>query len=180
MTHAPSSSPPPMRRAERTLFALAWCLLARWTPRPLHPWRALVLRAFGAKIGRRTHIYAGAKIWLPRNLECADDACIADGAEIYSVAPIRIGARAVISQNAFLCAASHDFRNPAFPLTAAQINVGPRAWVAARAIVLPGVALGEGCVIGAGSVVTKDMPPWAVCAGNPCRVLRRNYHEDPR
>jgi putative colanic acid biosynthesis acetyltransferase WcaF len=53
-----------------------------------------------------------------------------------------------------------------------RIVVGRHAWVAARAIVHMGVSVGEGCVIGAGSVVTRDMPAWTVCAGNPCRPIR--------
>jgi len=78
----------------------------------------------------------------------------------------------VVSQGAYLCGASHDYTSWDFPLIAAPIVVGARAWVAARAIVHMGVTVGEGCVIGAGSVVTHDMPAWTVCAGVPCRPIK--------
>ena len=84
-----------------------------------------------------------------------------------------LGEGAVVSQGAFLCAASHDYKDPGFPLIHGAIVVGKKAWVAARAIVLMGVTIGEGSVVGAGSVVTSDVPPNTVCAGNPARVVKK-------
>lgn len=132
----------------------------------------MLLRAFGARLGARCHIYAGAVIWAPWNLECGDDACIADGAEVYNVSLVTIGARAVVSQGAYLCAASHDYTLDAFPLLTKPVTIGEGAWVAARAMVLMGVTVGEGSVVGAGSVVTKDVPPGVICGGNPARVIK--------
>ncbi len=158
-------------RLARALWQLSWLLLARWTPRPLHAWRGLVLRAWGARLGKGCLIYADALIWAPWQLTMGDGACIGDRAEIYNVAPITLGARAVVSQQAFLCTASHDHRRPDFPLTTAPITLGERAWVAARAIVLPGITIGAGAVVGAGSVVTRDVPAGCTVAGNPARVV---------
>ena len=159
-------------RLGRALWQLSWLLLARWTPRPLHAWRALVLRTWGARLGARCHVYPDAVIWAPWQLTMGDDACIGDAAEIYNVAPIALGARSVVSQKAFLCAGSHDHRRGDFPLTSAPITLGERAWVAARAIVLPGITIGAGAVVGAGSVVTRDVAAGCTVAGNPARVVR--------
>lgn len=159
-------------RAARQVWNIAWIFLFRPTPRSFHAWRRLLLRAFGARIGERAHVYAGAKIWAPWNLTVGREAGVADGADIYNPAPIEIGDYAVVSQGAYLCGASHDYTSWDFPLVSAPIVVGARAWVAARAIVQMGVTIGEGCVVGAGSVVTRDMPPWMVCAGVPCRPIR--------
>jgi acetyltransferase-like isoleucine patch superfamily enzyme len=63
--------------------------------------------------------------------------------------------------------------DPAFPVIHGAIVVGRKAWVAARAIVLMGVTIGEGSVIGAGSVVTRDVPAHTICAGNPARVMKK-------
>ncbi|MDR3406220.1 MAG: DapH/DapD/GlmU-related protein [Chthoniobacter sp.] len=159
-------------RLARAAWNVTWLLLCRWTPRPLHAWRALVLSVWGARVGARCHVYPGAIIWAPWQLTLGDDACVADGAEIYNVAPITLGARAVVSQGAYLCAASHDHRQADFPMTCAPIRLGDRAWVAARAIVLPGITIGAGAVVGAGSVVTRDIPDGCVAAGNPARIVR--------
>jgi putative colanic acid biosynthesis acetyltransferase WcaF len=159
-------------RAKRAFWNLAWLCLVRVSPRPLHKWRRLVLMCFGAKLGPGSHVYPKALIWAPWNLRMGKAACIGDRAEVYNPCPIEIGDFAVISQGAYLCGASHDYRRWDFPLISRPITIGDHAWVAARAIVHMGVRVGEGCVIGAGSVVTKDMPAWSVCAGNPCRVLK--------
>ncbi len=134
-----------------------------------------MLRKWGARIGARCHVYAGAIIWAPWQLTLGDEACIGDGADIYNVAPITLGARAVVSQGAFLCTATHDHRQPGFPLKSAPIVLHDGAWVAARAIVLPGVSLGEGSVAGAGSVVTRDVPARSTAVGNPARIIQSPY-----
>lgn len=145
----------------------------RLSPRPCHGWRSFLLRLWGARIGEGCHIYPRAVIWAPWNLECGRNACIADGAVIYNPQPVMLGEDSVVSQEAYLCGASHDYTQAAFPLISAPIRIGSRSWVAARVIVLMGVSIGNDCVIGAGSIVTKDMPSMAVCAGNPCRVIKR-------
>ena len=160
-------------RFARAGWNMTWLLLCRWTPRPLHAWRALVLRAWGARVGARCHVYPGAIVWAPWQLTLGDEACIADGAEIYNVAPITLGVRSVVSQGAYLCAASHDHRQADFPMVCTPIRLGDRAWVAARAIVLPGITIGAGAVVGAGSVVTHDVPDGCTAAGNPARIVRQ-------
>jgi putative colanic acid biosynthesis acetyltransferase WcaF len=159
-------------RMARQAWNIVCLFLFRPTPRPLHAWRRVVLRGFGAQIGPDVHIYAGARIWAPWNLIADRAAAIADGAEVYNTSPVRLGEYSVVSQGAYLCGASHEFESKAFPLISAPITVGAHAWIAARAIVQMGVTIGEGCVIGAGSVVTHDMPAWTVCAGVPCRPIR--------
>lgn len=162
-------------RLARWCWNLVYSILFRTSPRPFHRWRSCLLRLFGAKIGANCHIYPNAKIWAPWNLVCGDSIGVADDAELYNPDKIEIGNFGVISQGAYLCTASHDYTKSGFPLIAMPIKIGAKAWVSARAIVLMGVRIGEGAVIGAGSVVTKEMPPWTVCAGNPCRVLKEIY-----
>jgi putative colanic acid biosynthesis acetyltransferase WcaF len=165
-------------RTARALWNCVWMFLFLPSPRPFHAWRRFLLRCFGARIGRGSRIYPRARIWAPWKLQIGEMVAIADGSEIYNPAAVHIGDYAVISQGAYLCGASHDYRLWSFPLLARAILVGPYAWVAARAIVHMGVRLGKGCVIGAGSVVTHDMPAWTVCVGNPCRVLRSYEKSD--
>lgn len=156
-------------RAKRAIWTLAWITLARFSPRPLHGWRGLVLRAFGARLGASCHIYPGARIWAPWNLVCADVVTVGDGAEIYNPSPITLESHAIVSQGAFLCGASHDHGDPTFPMISAPIRIGPYAWIGARAIVRMGTSVGEGAILGLGSVATRDLDPWSIYAGNPAR-----------
>jgi putative colanic acid biosynthesis acetyltransferase WcaF len=105
-------------------------------------------------------------------VEIGEETGVADGATLYSQGKITMGCRVVISQGAHLCAGTHDYEKRGFPLVTAPISVGDEAWIAAEAFVHPGVTIGEGAVIGARSVVTKDMPAWMVCAGFPCKPLK--------
>lgn len=154
-------------RMRRLIWNICYTLLYRFSPRPLHSWRSFLLRSFGATIGPNCHFYPRSRVWAPWNLICADQVTAADGAEIYNPAPIRLGSHAILSQDAYLCGATHDYDDPAFPLIAFAIEVGPYAWVCARASVAPGVNVGEGAVLGLGSVATRPLDPWVVYAGVP-------------
>jgi putative colanic acid biosynthesis acetyltransferase WcaF len=154
-------------RLGRLAWNICWLFLYRTSPRPLHCWRVLLLRAFGAKIGPSCHFYPGSKVWAPWNLVCADQVTAGDGAEIYCPAPMRLGSHAIVSQGAYICGASHDFEDPAFPLLAFSMVIGAYAWICARASVGPGVNVGEGAVLGLGSVATRDLEPWGVYEGVP-------------
>jgi putative colanic acid biosynthesis acetyltransferase WcaF len=143
----------------------------------LNPLRIALLRLFGAKIARRC-LVGNARIWIPWNLEMGEFAAIGDGAEIYNLAPVQIGANSVVSQRTYVCAATHDYTKPNFPLYSLPITIGHSAWIAAGVFVAPGITVGEGAVVGAFSVVTKDVPAWTVCAGNPCRVIKTRKLDD--
>ncbi len=155
-------------RLYRAAFVVAWTLLARWTLPQWHGWRRMVLRAFGAEIGRAA-VYPSARIWSPANLIVGDGACIGPRAVIYCMARITIEPGALVSQGAHLCAGSHDIEDPDFALRAAPIRVGARAWIAAEAFVGPGVTVGAGAVLGARGCAFSDLAPWTVYVGNPAR-----------
>ena len=60
------------------------------------------------------------------------------------------------------------------------VTIGDNVWIGGNTVICPGVTIGSNCVIGAGSVVTRDIPDWSVAAGNPCRVIRKITDEDKR
>jgi putative colanic acid biosynthesis acetyltransferase WcaF len=159
-------------RLRRLMWNACWLLLFRVSPRPLFAWRALLLRAFGAKLGRNCKFYPASRVYAPWHLECEDLVAVADGAELYNPAPLRLGSHAIVSQGAYLCGATHDFDDPAFPLLAYAMEIGPYAWVCARACVGPGVNMGEGSVLGLGSVASRSLEPWTVYAGSPAVRIR--------
>lgn len=154
-------------RLRRQTWNICWALLYRTSPRPLHSWRAFLLRAFGAEIGPNCHFYPRSKVWAPWNLICADQVTAGDGAEIYNPAPVTFGSHAILSQEAYVCGATHDYDDPGFPLIAFAMSFGPYAWICARASVAPGVNVGEGAVLGLGSVATHNLEPWTIYAGVP-------------
>ncbi len=151
----------------RLAWHFCWVLFYRMSPRLLHPWRSFLLRLFGATMGPGCHFYPGSKVWAPWNLICADQVTAANGAEIYNPAPVTLGSHAILSQDAYLCGATHDYDNVEFPLIAYAMQVGAYAWVCARASVAPGVNVGKGAVLGLGSVATRDLEAWTVYAGTP-------------
>jgi putative colanic acid biosynthesis acetyltransferase WcaF len=178
LAHRPDSDPykrPAFsvgNRLRRVLWNLAWLLLCRFTPRPLHAWRAFVLRCFGARIAGPSFIYPTCTIWAPWNLVCAGHVTIGVHAEVYNPAPIHLGSHVILSQQSYLCGATHDYNDAAFPLLAYPMRLGAYAWVCARASVAPGVNLGEGAVLGLGAVATRDLDPWSLYLGNPAVKIK--------
>jgi len=159
-------------RAYRVLWWLTCALAFRPSPRPFHSWRRALLRLFGAEVAAGCHVYPRAKIWAPFNLEMGEDSCLADDVSCYCVDKIRIGRRVVVSQGAHLCTGSHDISSPFFALVTAPITICDHVWVASEAFIGPGVHLGEGCVVGARGVVTKNTLPWTVYTGNPAKPIK--------
>ncbi len=159
-------------RLARALWGVVYWLLFRPSPRPLHAWRAFLLRRFGATIGPGCAIYPSARIWAPWNLVCEDVVAIADEAIIYNPSPIFLGSHSIVSQQAYLCGATHDYLNPAFPLVASPIRVERYAWICARAVVQPGITVKEGAVLGLAGVATRNLEPWSVYGGIPARKLK--------
>jgi len=157
------------RRLALVGWSVAWALLCRWTPKPLYPWRNAVLRLFGAKVGRGVFVHQSARINQPWNLQLEDGASIGECATLYALGPIRVGKRAVVAQEAYLCTGTHDFESEKFELVTKPVHVGDDAFVGARAFVLPGVTIGERAIVGAMAVVTKDVERCSIVAGNPAR-----------
>jgi putative colanic acid biosynthesis acetyltransferase WcaF len=166
-------------RVRRAIWGVVYALLFRPSPRPLHGWRRFLLRCFGARLGQNCHIYAKARIWAPWNLVCGETVAVADGAVIYNPSPITLGSHSTISQEAYLCGATHLYDDPAFPLVSFPITVGDYAWVCARACVQPGISIGEGAVLAMASVATRDLEPWTIYGGMPARKIKLRQNIRP-
>ncbi len=147
---------------------LFWTLWGRLGSIP----RIWALRLFGARIAPSCLICGGVRVWMPWNLIMGEGSTLGPEVEVYNFAPITIGEQTTISQYVYLCTATHDYTTPGMPLVMFPILIGAGVWVCARSFVGPRVNIGDGTVIGACSVVVRDMPAWSVCAGNPCRLLK--------
>ena len=160
-------------KVARSVWNIVWRLLYRPTPRLFHPWRCLLLRLFGARLGNYVHPYPSARVWAPWNLEMGDHSCLSEQVDCYCVDKSQIGARPTVSQYSFLCTASHDYTDPAMPLVTAPITIGSSAWGTADVFVAPGVTIGEGVVVTARSSVFSDIEPWVVASGNPAKPVKK-------
>jgi putative colanic acid biosynthesis acetyltransferase WcaF len=160
-------------KLNRLLWAIAWALFCRWTPAPLHFWRIFILRLFGAQIGKTNFVYPSCKIWAPWLLITKEVVTIGPGVEIYNPNGVTLGHHTILSQDAYLCGATHDYNTLEFTYIRKSINTEAYVWICAKAIVLPGVNCKEGSVLGAGSVASKDLDAWTVYAGNPAMALKK-------
>ena len=157
------------RRMRRILWYAVNCSLFRISPSWL---RLALLRVFGAEIGRSL-IYRSVDIFAPWNLKVGDYSCIGPDVVIYNKAFVTIGDSTVISQNSYICTASHDVQSRTMEPRNKPIYLSNSVWVASRAIVLPGTVIEDGAVVAAGSVVVKKVPAWTVVGGNPARIIKK-------
>lgn len=165
----PYDSPWPFSlRLKMILWEYSWLILCSWTPKPANTWRLFWLKIFGCKIYGKPFVHQRARIQIPWNLILHDRACIGDRTNIYSLDLIEIKDSATIAQEAYLCTGTHAFDLPAQNLVTKPIIIGKKAFVGARAFILPGVTVGDNVIIGACSVVTKSIKKNLVVKGNPC------------
>jgi putative colanic acid biosynthesis acetyltransferase WcaF len=175
-----SASPWPAKvRAAVVLWAVLWGLLWRPTPRLLNGWRLALLRLFGAKISGRPYVDAKAFVKMPWNLRLGDRAALAPCSYVYNLALVEIGQRSTVAQYTYLCGGSHDLSVPSLPLVVGEIIIGADVFIGAKAFILPGVHVGDGAVVGACAVVTKDVPPWTVVVGNPAKAVGPRVVKEP-
>lgn len=139
---------------------------------PFSSLKRFLLIWFGAEIGRGLVIKPHVRIKYPWRLKIGDHCWLGQGVWIDNLGDVRLGNNVCLSQEAYLCSGSHDFRKPTFDLIVDSIELKDNVWVAARSLVLGGVTVGPGSVVGAGSVVTKDVPPGSLAVGVPARATR--------
>lgn len=167
------SSPWSIRvRIALLIWQVVWVTLFRLTPKNLSAWRVYLLKLFGCHASGSPHVSASAIIKMPWNLTLEDRACLGPGSEVYNLGHVTLREGSTVAQHAYLCTGSHDFTHPHMPLVVGDIEVGPNAFIGARAFILPGVVIGEGAVIGACAVVTKHVGSYTVVAGNPASIIR--------
>lgn len=133
---------------------------------PFSSLKVAVLRAFGAQIGTGVRIKPGLRVKFPWRLSVGNHSWLGP-AWIDNLAAVQIGNHVCISQDAYLCTGSHDWSDTRFALRNEAITIEDGAWIGARAIVGPGVKVGEHAVLTLGSVATKDLQPNRIYAGNP-------------
>jgi acetyltransferase-like isoleucine patch superfamily enzyme len=128
--------------------------------------------------GKRVRIWENVQIDGPEGLRMGDDVAINRNSTISAHGGVTIGDHVIVGPGVTLYAQNHRYDDPGRPImeqgyTYNPVTIGSNVWIAAHVIVLPGVSIGDNVVVGAGAVVTRDVEPGVVVAGNPARVIRR-------
>lgn len=138
--------------------------------------KSLFLRLVGAKVGKRVIYYSGVWINTGRNLTLGNDVDVAKGVMISTMGGVEIGDRVLLGYGTKIFSSNHDIPpiGEPFPVSGKiykKVIIEKDVWIGASAIILPGVTIGEGALVAAGSVVTKDVEANSIVAGNPARKI---------
>jgi maltose O-acetyltransferase len=171
-----------MKKAIRFLFLILYYTFLRFLPATDNHYLKVVrtLRSFAGRFifdhcGKNVNIEKGANFGTGRGIKIGDNSGIGINANLRG--PLEIGKDVMMGPDVIILTANHNFDNPDIPIRMQgykreQVSIGNDVWIGARAIILPGRKIGNGVIIGAGSLVTKDIPDFAIVAGNPARIIR--------
>ena len=145
---------------------------------PVRAVRRIYLRGWLGRMGAGVGVQMGCRFLNGRKVHLGDRTvinfgCLLDGRKYH----IRTGNDVSIGPEASILTLGHDPQSPEFADRGGDVVIGNRVWIGYRAIVLPGITIGEGAVVGAGAVVTKDVEPFSIMAGNPARKIGERSKE---
>jgi maltose O-acetyltransferase len=147
-----------------------------------HAWYRRVL---GWQIGPGAAILMGQRVLVGgllsgrKQVRIGSDAVINHGCVLQTLGGLCIGAHASISAGVFIMTAGHEVNDPGFAMVSQPIMIEDYAWIGVRATILSGITIGKGAVVAAGAVVTRDVPPFAIVAGVPARMIGKRSLEEP-
>ena len=147
---------------------------------PSHHIRRFIYKALGAELGKNVVFHFRTEIRGIHRLKIGEGTIIGDNALLDARYGLTIGKNVNLSSNVTIYSGAHDHRDPYFRTTTDTthpVTIGDRAWIGSNAIILTGVNIGEGAVVCAGCVVTKDVEPYAVVAGIPARKVNERPHD---
>ncbi|HEY6976492.1 MAG TPA: acyltransferase [Chitinophagaceae bacterium] len=143
-----------------------------------NPIKRLYLISQGAKIGKGITFYPGIKINPAKNISIGNLVDLAWGVLITTKGGVEIGERTLIGYNTMILSSNH-----VIPLVsekifhaghvAKKVTIQNDVWIGAGCIILPGITIGEGAVVAAGSVVTKDIPSFTIAGGVPAKIIKQ-------
>ncbi len=139
---------------------------------PSHSVRELYLKAYLGRFGEKTAVQMNCRFLHGKNVFLGNHnvlnfGTLLDGRRY----KITIGDQVAIGPEASILTLGHDPRSPDFADQGGAVHIGSYVWIGYRALILPGVTIGEGAVVGAGAVVTQDVPPYTIVAGNPAKPI---------
>lgn len=161
---------------DRKISSFKYRLCLYWVAHiPSHRIRNFIYRyAYLMPLSKDVVIYKGAEIRFPANCFIGEGSIIGDNVILDAREGIEIGEDVNFSSNVSIWTLQHDYRDPLFkcnPEHYGPVLINNRVWIGPNVIILPNVKIGEGAVVAAGSVVTKDVPPFALVGGIPAKVI---------
>ena len=145
---------------------------------PLHGYRKFIYRIFGIKIGKGSTIHMKARFYDPRNIVIGEDTIIGEGAVLDGRDKLLIGNHVDIATDVMIYNSQHDVNQEYFAATNAPVKIEDYVFIGPRVIILAGVNIGRGAIVGAGAVVTKDVPPYAIVGGVPAKIIGERRNKD--
>nr|WP_294930707.1 putative colanic acid biosynthesis acetyltransferase [uncultured Flavobacterium sp.] len=159
------------------IYRLIWRIISLFLFKPFslpffNGWRIFLLKIFGAQIGKNCNIYASAYIPSPRNLVMGMHSTLGPEVKLH-IGKTIIGNKVTISQRSYLCSATHETNSLNLPFVAGEIKIKDFAWIAAETFIMTNIIIGEGAIVGARSVVFKEVKDWTIVGGNPAVFLKK-------
>lgn len=142
--------------------------------------RMFFYRMANMQIGDATIINMGARIYKSSGITIGDDCVIGENIILDGRAPLTIGDHVDIASEVMIYNSEHDIHDATFKAIEAPVKIGDYVFIGPRAIILPGVTIGDRAVVGAGAVVTKDVPEGAIVGGVPAKVIGERKLKDPQ
>lgn len=145
---------------------------------PIHFLRRLIYRMGGIRIGHGSAVHMGARFYDPRHITIGEDTIIGENVVLDGRAKLSIGGHVDIATEVMIYNSKHDVDDEYFLAVDSPVFVGDYVFIGPRAVVMPGVKIGKGAIVAAAAVVTKDVPPYAVVAGVPAKIIGERKLKD--
>ena len=145
---------------------------------PSKRYRAWKLVRMGMKLDKNVRFYAGFHIRSPHNITIGEGSSIGPKVLLDGRKGLTLGKSVVIGYEAILWTLNHDYNDKHFCGKGAPVIIDDYAWVCSRSIILPGIHIGKGAVVASGAIVTKDVPPYAIVAGIPAKIIEQREKID--
>ncbi|HEX7542994.1 MAG TPA: acyltransferase [Patescibacteria group bacterium] len=145
---------------------------------PSHCFRCFFYRAAGIKIGKGSTIHTKARFYDPKNIMIGEDTIIGEGVVLDGRDKLMIGNHVDVASEVMIYNSEHDVNDESFMATNAPVKIEDYVFIGPRVIILAGVTIGRGAIVGAGAVVTKDVPPYAIVGGVPAKIIGERRNKD--
>ncbi|MFP4134813.1 MAG: WcaF family extracellular polysaccharide biosynthesis acetyltransferase [Halothece sp.] len=158
---------------KQILWYFLGCPLVRSYWLPFSGFKVFLLRLFGGKIGEGVRIKPGVLIKFPWRLSVGNYVWLGENLWIDNLAQVTIESHVCLSQGVYLCTGNHRWNDPNFKLITEPITIETGSWIAARAVIGPGVTIKKGAILALGSVTGKSLEAMTIYAGNPAQPIKK-------